>query len=106
MIPRRALIVKTRSNGGYTDGKWVGETSVNGLIMASVQPLTAKQKQTLPEGRKNSASFRLFSADLLNTVEEQNPDIVVIDDQDYEVHSRAAWQNNIINHFEYVVIKI
>jgi len=106
VIPRKTLITKSKVNGVFTDGKWTGETVINGVVIASVQPLTPRQKKSLPEGRQTVESYRLFSSSLLNTVEEQNPDIVIINGQDFEVHSRGGWQNNIISHFEYVVIKI
>lgn len=106
MIPRQPLTAYPIINGEYINGKFNEEKGTPYIIIASVQPLTERELQSLPEGRRNKDAFTLFSSDLLNTLDEQNPDIVVIDGEDYEVFKRATWGNKIINHYKYIVVKL
>jgi hypothetical protein len=36
----------------------------------------------------------------------QNPDIAIVDGMQFEVIMEASWQNNVINHYKYIVAKI
>jgi hypothetical protein len=105
MIPRKAFTVYPLVNGEFIDGTYTERRGEPYIIAASKQSLTEREMQSLPEGRRNKDSFFLFSGDLLNTLDEQNPDIVVIDNEDFEVFKRATWGNNIINHYKYTVVK-
>lgn len=84
-------------------------------IQASVQPMRGKDLLSLPEGRRASASFRLYTDFRLRTVDDkaqQNPDRVTfrIPAHDltaplrtYEVIHVDDWQNGIVSHYKAVV---
>lgn len=109
MIPRKTLEV-TRFTAGLRDkGQWQEGTPSNFNITASVQPLKPREMEMLPEARRNSQSYRLYTDTLLKTVNKVNgisPDKVEIDGENFEVFSVGHWQNNIIPHYKVIVIKL
>lgn len=103
---RKPITVKSKSGGAFVNGFWVTGSISTSTIQASVQPLSPIDLQTLPENRRDKATFRLYSNYSFNTVGSNNPDIVVIDGVDYEVISLSVWKNNVINHYKAIVAKI
>jgi len=108
LIPRTTLIGYEITGGAFVYGKWSEGTEAMFTFQASVQPLRAREMEMLPEARRNGASYRLYTNRLMRTVEQdgQNPDLVEIEEEKYEVYSRSSWKNNIIPHYKYVVIKL
>jgi len=103
---RQPVIIKRRATGAYVNGKWVEDSSPSSFtIQASIQAPKTHDVQSLPEARRNSKLFVLYTDSYLQDETTQNPDIVVIDSEEYEVKSKSAWKNNVINHYRYVVIK-
>jgi len=92
--------------GEYVDGIWVEGTLTPFTFITSVQPLKGSELQMLPEGRRDSTSYTLFTDTKLRKLKEENPDIVIIDDEQLEVFKRENWQNGIINHYECIVVKL
>lgn len=109
MIPRQPVVVKRLAAGSYTDGVWTDGASTDVNITASIQPLTARQMLLLPEGRRNTTAYNLFTSSRLFTAEpatNTNADKVILPDGTYEVFSCESWQNGIINHYKAVVTRI
>ena len=108
MIPRKKLKYKRVLPGEYVDGVWVEGRMLDLFFTASVQPTTPKQMQSLPEGRRNVASFSLYTNTELRTAEQHShqADIVVLDDGEYEVSAVERWNNGIIPHFVLIVTKV
>lgn len=109
MIPRKTLTVKRFSSGDYVLGHWVEGTESQFTIKASVQPVKGPELQSMPEGRRDSQIYKLYTDTKLNGIDKQgkkSPDIVVIDGEDFEVVSPEPWQNQIINHYKIFVIKV
>jgi hypothetical protein len=101
----KPIDVLRKTAGAYVDGVWVeGEAQIVG-IMGSLQPLRPTDLQLVPEGRRDSAKFRLYTDQKLVTTKEgsQNPDIVSIDDSDFEIIGEAIWQNGVIPHNIYIL---
>jgi len=74
-------------------------------IQCSIQPLTPHQIQALPEGRRNSKSFVIFTDTDLGMLSEVNPIFIIIGTEEFEVWKKSPWQNGVINHYQYTVIK-
>lgn len=106
LISRKELTAYNLTGGQYTKGRWVGVTPNQFTFKASVQPMVGRELEMLPEGRRHSQSYFLFTDSLLQTVEGQNPDIVIIDNEQHEVFQRQNWQNKIIQHYRYIVYKL
>jgi len=105
---RKSLVGTRFVAGTFPKGEYVeGGTSVINF-KASVQPLKPNEMQLLPEGRRESEAFRLYTDFQLKTVRtesgsELNADNVTIDGENFEVLSVAKWKNNVLNHFKAVV---
>ena len=93
--------------GAYdaADGYWKDEAPVDTTIDGSVQPTTGRQRSNLPDGY-NSTSALLIITDTLMTTADQagtRPDQVKYNSEWYVVITREPWQNDILNHYAYVV---
>jgi len=110
LIPRQSLTVTRYTGGSKVNGKWVEGTPSTFSINTSIQPLTSKELELLPEGRRSSGeSYKLYtdSSPILRTVsDDENPDRVSISSQDFEVFSIERWENSIINHIKYIVTRV
>jgi hypothetical protein len=104
---KTTIAVQTRGTLVNDHGRMVEGTRPSPFnIKASVQPLSAFQMQSLPEGRRNRQSLYVFSDTDLGLVSETNPPILTISGVDYELVSKEPWLNGIINHFKYLASKI
>lgn len=111
MIPRRTLTVRRYAAGTYSTitGKWVEGGTNDFTISASVQPLRGKEVELLPEARRESQSYKLYTDIQLLTVDtsnSKNPDRVQINGTWHEVLIVEDWQNDLINHYKIVVVKL
>lgn len=102
------ITVTPRSTGSYVDGRWTGETAgAPYTITGSWQPASQTDVLTLPEGRRERATYRIYTDARLNSLkQDQNPDRVTMDGKDYEVYAREDWTNGILPHYEYIVTEI
>jgi len=92
-----------------TDGIYAPAATSNFTIKASIQPLKPNEMQLLEEGRRDSEAFRLYTDTQLLTAKtstKKNADIAVFYGNEYEVLSCATWQNNVINHYKAIVVKL
>lgn len=111
MIPRKTLNIKQFAAGVYngTTGLWVEGASTTGTITASVQPLRGKEMEMLPEARRESQAYKLYTDTQLFTVDtttNKNPDQVQINGDWHEVLIVEDWQNEILNHYKVIVVKL
>jgi hypothetical protein len=104
---RRSVSVVSRGTGTYVDGIYVEAVGATVTIQASVQPTSEREVLALPEGRREKKSFTLYSdASLISLGQAQNPDRVILFGEEYEVIKKEEWQNNVINHYKYIVVKV
>jgi len=104
----RRPIPVTRKVGAYASGVWTVSSESDFSILASVQPADAEELAALPEGRRKKGAYVLYSDSLLEGVEENenNPDQVTLFGQQYEVLKVARWQNGIVSHYKYTVVRV
>jgi len=105
---RKSLPRRTFAAGTIVKGRFIEGAPTDTAIFASVQPLKAHEIMQLPEGRRNSKSFWLFTDTKLNVIDELNkinPDLITIDSELFEVFKIEPWQNNVIPHFKVMVMK-
>jgi len=104
---RQSITFTQRAAGSRTNGHWVEGSETQIPIQASIQPASPSDIAALPEGRRNTKTFRLYSDTLLNDLSSaQSPDIVTLFGEKYEVTSLLPWRNNVINHYKYIVTKV
>ena len=80
------------------------ETLTAGTFVGSVQPTTGKDLESLPAGREDRGTVKIYSDTELNvSVEGSNTpgDIVVWQGQRWQVVFEQKFQNGLINHYKY-----
>jgi hypothetical protein len=80
--------------GSYTTGRWNTQTPADVIIKAHIQPLTGKEKEEVPEGRREKAAIRIYAESLLKGVDDVNktqPDQVVYENINYEIYQVKNW---------------
>ncbi len=104
---RKTLIRRSRT-GPPTNvkGRYTPATTSDTNFKASVQPTRPHEVMHLAEGRRNSKTFWLYTDTDLNMITANNPDLVVINSEVYEVWEKGPWQNNVLPHFKVLVGKI
>lgn len=108
---------RKRRTGSYVDGRWVesGVTTDTPFTGTRQMP-TGKDMQVLPEGRRLSEVYIIYTATELFAVQnaDSNPtpgnaeipcDIVVDGATEYEVIHVEPWRNGIINHYKAWIAK-
>jgi len=102
-------ILKPRKSGVYQNGLWINEQDdIPSIIEGSLQPIRQSDIISLPEGRReiNENTVRFYTDTELHSWDQgQNPDILEIAGIEYEVLSRASWNNGIINHHKYILTR-
>lgn len=106
MIPRTIVPAQRITGGVRVKGKWIpGGATPLPDIKTTIQVVEPNVMQTLPEGRRTTQSWIIYSDILLQTEleGEDEPDEVTIEGQLCIVLSRGAWQNSLRNHRAYIV---
>ena len=95
---RKPLTVTRPAAGIYVDGLWVDGATSSLEIKASVQPATTDDLQSLPENRRQLGAYRLYSDSPFQSAKEgvQNPDLVVIHGDTYEIAQSEPWKNGVV----------
>ncbi len=98
---------RRRLAGTYTNGRWVEGEYETFTFNGSVQPLTGKAMDALPEGRRERASYTVYTETLLRGVESgTNPDEVFVFGAWHEVFRVEPWQNGILPHYRAIIQKL
>jgi hypothetical protein len=106
-IFKRNVSVIRKGEGAYIDHVWQDGIESDFVIRASVHPTPARVLETLPEGYRTSDSFTLYTTTRLISAEDNinNPDTVILYDNQYLVAQIKRWDNSVLSHFETVVTK-
>jgi hypothetical protein len=95
-----------RQLGNMVSGDWVksGETAIP--ITASIQPATGKDMLNVPEGKRQSAIYAVYTSTAIQTARHATasaagtqPDQMEIFGHRCEAVHVEPWQNNVINHY-------
>lgn len=99
----RTISYKHR-NAELVNGVWeFSET--DGTFTGSVQPLTGKELQFLPEGRRDIGLMKVYSNTPLSvSVEGSNTpgDVVIWAGRKWEIIRELVFANDLINHYKYI----
>ena len=100
---QRTISYKHRT-AELVNGVWeFSET--DGTFTGSVQPLTGKELQFLPEGRRDIGLMKVYSNTPLSvSVEGSNTpgDIVIWAGRKWEIIRELVFANDLINHYKYI----
>ena len=110
---RKKFTVKRKSAGTFLDGVFTEGATQDIDIYASAQPVKPEDVQQFDFGRRNSKYMTLTTNTKLYVVRQAtdttsaiNPDVVVIDGEEFNVDKEEVWQNGIIPHYRYLVVKV
>jgi hypothetical protein len=99
----------TRSSPGYRDpsqgNKWVSGTTTDIEVVMNIQPLTGKEVDALPEGRREKKNIKGYSDTQIFAIDESggvSPDIITYNGEKYEVYESKLYDNNIISHYKFL----
>lgn len=85
-------------------GKVTSSAGPATAFKGTFQPLRGEEMQSLPEGRRAGANFKVYSdLDFDTVTSNENPDQIVLNGSVYEIIRREPWQNTLINHYKYIV---
>lgn len=104
----RPQTVRRRGAGEYVNGFWVENTEFEAIpVRGSIQPMNGEDMQSLPEGRRTKAGYKLYTKTELRTASEGvNPDEVFLFGEWYEVFHVEPWQNGILPHYKCFLQKL
>lgn len=106
---RRPYKVLTPATSTLVNGVLVDGEMVDSQAYFSVQSIKSTQEiESLEVGRRLTDYRRLYSDTKLQITDDfdmAQPAIVVIDGFNYEVKHREPWQNGIIPHYKYYVVR-
>lgn len=103
------LSVSRKAPGDYVQGKWVDGAESTFPIQCTYQPARGAELQTLPEGRRIEVNYKIYTATQLRTADQKDktvPDRVTGPDNNiYEVIDGGNYQNGLINHYKYFLVR-
>lgn len=106
-ILRSTFTIKRLTPGAYVNGFWVEGSSSTFNILATVQPVSGLEMQSLPEGRRESQAVKIYTSTQLRTIEDsKNPDILLAFGYEFEIATVEPWQSNLINHYKCIAYKL
>lgn len=102
---RKPLTRTQRSGGDYSRGKWAGESETTSTIYGSIQPATGRQRSNVPEGYDSTSALECITDTELTIAEAegQRGDVITWNGDEYEVVGREPWQNDVLNHYAYIL---
>lgn len=111
---RSPITLKSATPGTTVNGIWVPGAYTSSTITSSIQPLKGKEMECLPEGRRLSEAFKMYTSSVLRTVgvsgSNLNCDRVVFNGEEFDVWELMPWQNNlnfaIVNHYKYLILRV
>ena len=105
-IFKRDLTV-TRTTGSFVNRKWVGNTETF-TIKASVHALSSQEMELYPEGYRDQMAYNLYTNSELKTSIQgsKTPDVVRIDNYNYQVMRVENWRNTALSHYKVTVFRI
>lgn len=109
-FPSSPFTVKRKTTSGtWVDGRWQpSNNQTTFTITASVQRLSMKETQLLPESFRATASYRVYTeTELLiaNEVLTREADIITIDGEDYKIIDVEHWRQ-LMPHYKAIAVRI
>lgn len=97
---------RRRSAGTWVDGEWQEGAWEAFTLIGTIQPLSGKEMDRLPEGRRERASYTLYTTTAMrgvDTVAQTNPDEVLAFGRWCEVFKAEPWQSGILPHYRCIL---
>lgn len=109
-IFRSPITLRTFTVGSYVNGRWVEGSFTDSPITASIQPLIGEELQELPEDRRGTESYKMYTSSVIQTITDANPNQVLFHGKTFEVIQVFPWQNTSIffpvQHYKYICMRL
>ena len=104
MFPK-TYILKTYKEGELVKGQFIPGAQFSRNTIADIQPITGKELESLNIGRQELGKIKIYTDDIYTISKEgtkQNSDIIVWQENNYEIIQKLPYDNNLINHNKYI----
>lgn len=107
ILGEEPVVLRRYSAGENVDGKYVEGQAEDLPILMSVQPVTGRQLEMLPEGKRAKEVLVGYTEHTdIRTVEQgDQADQVLVDGIAYEVHSRKHYRA-VIPHASVMLVRV
>jgi hypothetical protein len=102
----------THRAGSYVAGVWTAGATTTETIKANVQPASAWQMRSLPEGRQELAGILIITPTQLRTLKDspvnQSPDLLAYDGASWELVQQEPFSALTLTeaHYEYIATRL
>lgn len=106
---RKPVILLRKQPGGFNNyGEWIEGEAEETSIKASIQPLSLKEMETLPEGQRSSNLVKVYTDTEVHPAVQggKSADIIIWRDKQWEVLSCAAYQMGVIPHYKAIAAEV
>jgi hypothetical protein len=107
---RSPITLRTFIAGTYVNGRWVEGSYTDSTITASIQPLVGEELQLVPEDRRETETYKMYTSSIIKTITSANPDQVIFRSKTFEVLQVFPWQNTAmffpVQHYKYICMRV
>ena len=103
------ISVERFTAGTWVGGRWVEGNKTTLTINANVQPLKGEEILALSESDRHRDSIKVYSTDVLNTVNEvgqESADIIIWNSKRYKAIKTQTYQMGVLDHTKTVCYRL
>lgn len=104
-----SIKVERFAPGTWVNGRWVEGTKTTSYINANVQPLKGSELLALPESDRTKESIKVYSTEVLNTVDEvgqESADIITWNTKRYKAIKTQTYQMGVLDHTKTICYRL
>ena len=107
-LPHRTFVTRTFGPSTNTKGTITPGNAVAGTVTGSLSAATPSDIALLEEGKRSRQCYKLMSNTPLQIAVAGGlmPTQVQVGTDWFEIANENPWQNNVMNHFEYILTKV
>ena len=107
-LPHRTFITRTFGPSNNVKGTITRGTESAGTVKGSLSAATPSDIALLEEGKRSRQCYKLMSNSPLQIAVAGGlmPAQVQVGSDWYEIANENPWQNNVMNHYEYLILRI
>lgn len=101
-------VERMTSSGQYVDGFWVPGTTQRIQVTGSLQPMSMRDLELLPEGERVKQTFKIYTDTVLFTGREgglRSPDRVCIGGEWFRVQASERWDGTDLPYFKSLLVR-
>jgi hypothetical protein len=107
-LPHRTFVTRTFGPSTNSKGTITRGTESAGTVKGSLSAATPSDIALLEEGKRSRQCYKLMTTSSLQVAKAGGlvPAQVQIGSDWYEIANENPWQNNVMNHYEFLITKI